>query len=72
MPANRPPSVSLSAALARAIAEHLERNAEELEASHYCPRAGKVPEPNIRREIVRCRKWVKLLRGGRNRVLGVA
>lgn len=57
----------ISVAMSLAIAEHLERDAEELHASFYCPRAKKVTPASIRREIERCRRWAKLLRGGRVR-----
>lgn len=64
MPQRRPSQISLSAALARAIAAHLEQDAEELIVSFYSYRAGKVTPVGIRREIERCTKWAKLLRGG--------
>jgi hypothetical protein len=36
-------------------------------AANYCHRSGRVTDTAIRREIDRCRRWAKLLKGGKAR-----
>lgn len=63
---SKTPRVIISATMARLISAHLERDAEELICSYYNPRAGRVNPKEIRQEIERCRRWAKLLRGGKS------
>ena len=52
----------LAPATAHQMAAYLEKSAEELQASHYNPRFGRVTPVKIRREIDRCRRWAAILR----------